>query len=318
MSFASLVHKSSQLLGFKVKRTVSSFRNDFAAYGIKRDEYELFGNTIHLKKLNITLPAGQSLPLLEGYENTLKLIERGGVEFFMDVNQALFIRIDALTFRINDEEELFVLCEIFLEGSYNLLSPTKKPIALIDIGMNVGFTSLFYGAQPAVAKVFSYEPFTPTYKMAIANVELNAFCASKITMNNFGLAKNEGRLSVNYSLKQKGRMGLNGLPEKSDVIANNFWQEQIVLKPVNKEFFDIQQKVIDHFVVCKMDCEGAEYEIIDSLRSAGLLSLPDVYFIEWHYKSPVDIVENLVKANYNVINTTFRSLNSGMIYAIKQ
>jgi hypothetical protein len=72
------------------------------------------------------------------------------------------------------------------------------------------------------------------------------------------------------------------------------------------------------FVVCKMDCEGAEYEIIDSLYNAQQLSLADVYFIEWHYKSPEHIVSNLINTNYNVINTTFKALNSGMIYAIKQ
>lgn len=318
MSLASLVHKSSQFLGFKIERTVSSFGNEFAGYGIKKDEYSLSGNTINLKKLNVTLPVGRSLPLLESYENALKLIDRGGAKFFIDGDNGLFVTIDQLTFRVNDEEELFILCEIFLEGSYNLLSPTKRPIALIDIGMNVGITSLFYAAQTQVARVFSYEPFGPTYKMARANVELNPFCATKITMNNFGLAKEESKMVVNFSLKQKGRMGLNGLPQKSDVITDNFSQESIALKPVHAEFSGIKQQVVDHFVVCKMDCEGAEYEIIDSLSNTALLSLPDVYFIEWHYKSPADIVKSLIDANYNVINTTFRSLNSGMIYAIKQ
>ncbi len=318
MSLTSVINKGSQFFGFKIERAVSSLGNDLAVYGIHKNDYDVIGNKIKFKKLNVAIPKKNSLPLVEGYENALKLAEKKGATFFIDAEENLNIKIDTLQFRINDEEELFILCEVFLEGSYNLITPTQKEIALIDIGMNVGITSMFYAVKPNVKKVFSFEPFSPTYNLALHNIHLNKLYAPKIETNNYGLAKEDATMAVNYSLRQKGRMGLSGLPEKSNTIADNFIKESIDLKSVTTAFAEIKEKTGGHFVVCKMDCEGAEYEIIDSLDKAQLLSLPDVYFIEWHYKSPEHIVLSLINSNYHVINTTFKSLNSGMIYAIKQ
>lgn len=235
----------------------------------------------------------------------------------MDKDEKPCIQINDLKFKINDREELFILSEVFIEGAYNLISATEKRVALIDIGMNVGITSLFYAAQNNVDKVFSFEPFQPTFNMALKNFQLNEAYANKIQPNNFGLAKEAGELLVSYSLEQKGRMGLNGVPTDSNIIATNVSNQSIILKPVNDEFIKIKEKVRNHFVVCKIDCEGAEFEIMDSLFSSGEMLLPDVYFIEWHYKTPDDIVSKLFAGKYDVINTTFKSQNSGMIYAMK-
>jgi hypothetical protein len=124
-------------------------------------------------------------------------------------------------------------------------------------------------------------------------------------------------LGVPFSMKKKGRMGLKGIPAQSSVIKTGVTIQSVNLKPVSKEFTIIKEKTKDHFVVCKMDCEGAEYDLIDSLYDNGLLCLPDAYFIEWHYKSPDEIISKLMEKNYNIINTTFPMLHSGMIYALK-
>src|SRR6185312_6672086 len=92
-------------------------------------------------------------------------------------------------------------------GSYNLIVPTEKKIALIDIGMNVGITSLFYASKPNVEKVFSFEPFVPTFNM-----------------------------TVTYSTQDKGRMGINGFPKDSDRIAEDLNEQQIILKSVSTQF----------------------------------------------------------------------------------
>ena len=316
MSLTTFINNGSSLFGIKIKRTVSSFGNKLASYGIPKKDYTATGNKIYFKQLNISITKQRALPLLQGYDNAIKLLNNGGVEFLVDEEGDLTIKINNVQFKINDEEELFILCEIFLEGNYNLTAATNKPIALIDIGMNVGITSLFYAAQPKVDKVFSFEPFLPTYNMALHNLRLNSTIANKITPHNFGLAKEEATLLVPYSLSQKGRMGLSGLPKKSDKIIE-VSQQQIFLKPVTNAFIKIKEKTTENFIVCKIDCEGAEYEIIDALTTANLLNLPDVYFIEWHNKSPDEMVAKLVNAQFNVICTTFKNLNTGMVYAVK-
>lgn len=317
MPLKSLVHTGTRIFGIKLNKTVSSFRNSLAAYGINGNEFSIINDKINFKSLGITIHRKKALPLLENYETALKLVRSNVGNFFVDSEGNLNIKIRNLQFKINEEEELFILCEVFLEGSYNLITPTEKKITVIDIGMNVGITTLFFASQANVRKVISFEPFLPTYNMALENLALNKFFASKVEMQNFGLGEKNDTLQVDYSLKQKGKMGLNGVAKNSNVSLNNFRKETIVLKSVAEEFIKIRPSVKDDFVVCKIDCEGAEYEITDTLSEQNLLSIPDVYFIEWHYKSPVKIVSNLIAANYHVINTTFHTLNSGMIYAIK-
>ena len=316
MFLSALINKGARIFGIKIGRTVSSLGNQFAAYGIEKNEYSVSKNEIYFKRLNISIPIEKAMPLLEGYENAIRLLNKSGVEFLVDQEKYLNIKIDNVQFKINDEEELFILCEVFLEGSYNLTSSTNLPIALIDIGMNVGITSLFYAAQHNVNKVFSFEPFLPTYNMALQNIALNKSIGHKIVSNNFGLAKDEATCFVPYSLSQKGRVGLNGLPDKSNKVKR-VSEQQIILKAATDQFLSIRDKTRENFIVCKIDCEGAEYEIIDALYAANLLDMPDVYFVEWHHKSPDEMVAKLVDAKFNVINTTFRDLTAGMIYAVK-
>jgi len=167
MSLISVVKNLGKFFGVKLGKTVASFGNKLATYEIKKEEFTIANDQIFFKKLNLTLPYQKAFPILEGYEHTLKLIARKGVRFFKDADENILIKIDNAEFKINDEEELFILTEVFLEGTYNLISPTNKKIALIDIGMNVGVTSLFYASQEKVEKVFSFEPFTPTFNMAL-------------------------------------------------------------------------------------------------------------------------------------------------------
>ena len=47
----------------------------------------------------------------------------------------------------------------------------------------------------------------------------------------------------------------------------------------------------DDYVVCKMDIEGAEYEVLGKLIDDDTIDLIDEIYIEWH--------NHLLKSNYN-------------------
>ncbi len=317
MALKIFIHNFFRLFGIKFGITVSSFGNKMAVYNIKKNEYCILGDKIFFKELKLEVPFSKALPILERYPNAISLSKKGGFIFFVNERGELIAENKNVHFKINDEEELFILSEVFLEGAYNLISPTQKKIALIDVGMNVGITTLFFASKENVDKVFSFEPFQPTFSMALQNIQLNKAYAGKINANNFGLAKEDADINVSYSPKEKGRMGTNGLPKSEGYVAANVSSQLMHLKSADGEFLKIKEQVQDHFVVCKIDTEGAEYEIIDSLYNANLLAIPDVYFIEWHQIKPVDIVAKLRSANYQVIETAISLLHSGMIYAIK-
>lgn len=317
MAIKTFIHNFFRLFGLKFGRTVSSFGNKMAVYKIKKNECYINGDKIFFKELELEIPVSKATPILEKYQNAILLSKNGGFTFFVNDAGQLIAKNKTVQFKINDEEELFILSEVFLEGAYNLISPTQKKIALIDVGMNVGITTLFFASKENVEKVFSFEPFQPTFSMALQNIHLNKEYAYKIEAKNFGLAKENAEILVNYSTRQKGRMGLKGLPKSNGFISTNITRQLMHLKSASEEFLKIKELVKDNFVVCKIDTEGAEYEIIDSLYKASLLSIADIYFIEWHEIKPVDIVEKLKESNYNIVETAFSLLNSGMIYAAK-
>ncbi len=317
MAIKSFIHSLFRVFGVKFGKTVSSFGNKMAVYNIRKNEYSIHGDKIFFKELNLEIPVSKAVPVLERYQNAILLSKKGGFRFFVNKTEELIAEKDNVQFKINDEEELFILTEVFVEGAYNLISPTHKKLALIDVGMNVGITTLFFASKENVDKIFSFEPFQPTFSMASKNIELNKAYSHKITANNFGLAKEEAEVTVSYSPKEKGRMGTKGLPMSEGYTTANISTEVMHLRSASKEFLKIKDQVEDHFVVCKIDTEGAEYEIIDSLYESNLIAIPDVYFIEWHEIKPVDIVAKLKSANYQVIETTMSLVHSGMIYAIK-
>ncbi len=317
MAIKTFIHNFFRLFGVKFGKTVSSFGNKMAVYNIKKNEYDILGDKIFFKELKLEMPLLKALPVLERYQNALLLSKKGGFTFFVNDAGELITGNKNVQFRINDEEELFILSEVFLEGAYNLISPTQKKIALIDVGMNVGITTLFFASKENVEKVFSFEPFQPTFSMALQNIRLNKIHADKINANNFGLGKEDADINVSYSPKEKGRMGTKGLPTSEGYVAANVSNQLMHLRSASEEFLKIKEQVKDNFVVCKIDTEGAEYEIIDSLYNANILSVPDVYFIEWHEIKPAEIVAKLKSANYQVIETSINLLHSGMIYAIK-
>jgi FkbM family methyltransferase len=317
MSFSSFINNICSLLGLKLGRTISAWGNPFAPYGIKKGDFSISGHNIHFKELGISISRQKATAILEGYSNAIKLVQKVNARYSTDVNGDLNASIQDIRFKINDEEELFILYEVFVEGVYNLSSSTHKPLALIDIGMNVGITSLFYASKPNVSKVFSFEPFFPTYQMAMNNISLNPPFSDKIIALNIGLDKQEQLLQLPYSFFQKGRMAVIGKEKKRGMHKNAVMKQSVILKSAANEFQKIKTQIKEHFVVCKMDCEGAEYHIMDDLFSHGLISAVDVYFIEWHYKQPGDIVSKLLASNFNVIHTTSPNLNSGMIYALK-
>lgn len=317
MLLKNSLHTFFRFWGLKVERTISSFRNKLAVYSIKRNEYKINGEKIFFKLLDLEIPLVNAKPILERYQNAIQLFQKGGFIFFANDAGELYTKNKDLHFKINDEEELFILSEVFLEGAYNLITSTSKKIALVDIGMNVGITALFYASKKNVEKIYSFEPFLPTYSMALENINLNPSVAHKIKPNNFGLAKNDNNVQVPYSSKEKGRMGLKGLPKSEGYISGDVSTQAVHLKEAGNELLKIKEQLKDNYVVCKIDTEGAEYEIIDSFYNAGLLSFADVYFIEWHQIKPSDIVLKLKDNNYTIIETTFSLLHSGMIYAIK-
>ncbi|MBF2708231.1 FkbM family methyltransferase [Flavobacterium soyangense] len=228
--------------------------------------------------------------------------------------QGVIIEIENLKLYLESPEEFYIVKEVFVEKDYNFLADNK--FVVFDIGMNIGISSLFFSLNKNIDKIYSFEPVLTTYNQALYNLGLNTKNSNKIETFNFGLGGSTRMEKVLYNSQAKGNCGIRlGLSPSIDI--DNSKEIEIEIKAVEEILPELLGQHLNQKIVFKIDCEGAEYEIIEKLSSENLLNIIDMLLIEWHDKGPKMIEEVLINYNFIIISRVFSPI-SGMIYAFKK
>lgn len=278
--------------------------------------------SLHVDGLNLELQFDKSWFLLHPFNqiDELLLLQKELGAQYEQRNNELYVQLNnKLTLNIQTNQELLIIREVYLEGIYQFVS-RKKFIAL-DIGMNVGFSSLFFANDPLCEKVFGFEPFVPTYKQAKSNISLNPAVQGKIVPLNYGLSDNNGSLEVNYSPSIRGSMSVDYWPDYAEGMQD-VGKEQIQIRDVKEVFDELGLgKPSDKMVIAKIDCEGAEYAILDRLAEVGYLGHIDVIMMEWHLKGVEPLINNMSRYGFECFS--FKPFDKyegkyGFLYAIRK
>lgn len=297
--------------GIEIRKSESFGYNKLARYEVPASEWSYQNNKIHLLKLNIAVNSINS-PLVTGYRMAKALADHGGV-FSCDQNGRIRLTIEQVNFFINYGDELYVIHEVFVSNDYNLR--TRKESVLIDVGLNIGATSLFFAGQENIKRVYAYELFEPTYRAALQNLALNEKLSHKIVSSNIGLGRSTQKMMIPYSESSKARMGFNGLPV-AEVFPDAVTLE-VSIADVADEIMKISQLEPNVSKICKMDCEGAEFEILARLFESNCIRLIDVYIIEWHYQSTSEIEAQFLQHDFSVIKSSPPDAPTGLLYAFR-
>jgi FkbM family methyltransferase len=260
--------------------------------------------------LRIDLPHSLYGFCYRGFEFIKSLHDNVSATFYLD-KQELRVKVGGLSYIVTSWEELLILKEVFVEGIYNFQS--IDDFAFIDVGMNVGITSLYFSQVPSCKEILSFEPFDKTLIKAEQNLALNE-SSKKITVKKFGLGYPERTIEVNYSEEYKGSVGINGV---ASYINKDIDREVLELKI--KDVYEALSSVIasDLKKVMKIDCEGAEYEIIRRLDETRMIKDINFYMIEWHINGPGDIKSIFKRNGFDVLSFNDLSKDIGLIYAYK-
>lgn len=236
-------------------------------------------------------------------------IDNSGREVYITWEQ---VKIKASSF-----ENYYVASELFIEGLYSL--HYNKNLVVCDVGMNVGVASLYFANMGNVQKVYGFEPFKETYDAAIDNFRLNPGISHKIVPYNLGAGGSTSSLVIPISKVDSATKS-----------TTDFFLERIdtdTAHTITVQIRDIREVVQEIFhnhpaeeLFLKLDCEGAEYEILEKLHESGLLAKIKVIIIEWHFKG-YQSLEKLLGANgfSSVVfpRPTKTISDMGMIYAFK-
>lgn len=269
--------------------------SDLFAYGVKYDQIELL------------------LKVEPFVANEDLLILRPDVDYEIMADGFIYCKIDNLHIAVETNNELYIIKEIFCKGEYNFSLP-EKDIVVIDIGMNIGCASLFFANRTDVKKVYSFEPFPETFLRAKHNIATNNLF-DKIIPFNLGASDKNEHVSLQYTPDLKGLMST--VFDNKAVCSQNTETVQVEMCDISNFMQVILEDHSDSPILMKIDCEGAEFEILGKMVATNILNKISMIILEWHRRD-VKILEKYFIENGFAILTTLGSKTPpvGMLVAV--
>ena len=198
-------------------------------------------------------------------------------------------------------EDFQVAKEVFVTNEYTVRSPRRRIV--VDIGKNVGLASLLMAHDPNVIAVHSFEPFEMPFKRALENFSINPLLAPKIHANHFGLAGENLETDVFVNDSATISTSIKGVKSgRSETIRVR--EAAIALASVFEEAADIGADVF-----LKIDCEGSEFAIFESLARHDRFKSVRGIMVEWHKwwsadKTQMDLMKFLFANDFIVFDRT--------------
>ncbi|WP_116090595.1 FkbM family methyltransferase [Sphingomonas crusticola] len=253
-------------------------------------------------------------------ESELLTLHRPMLKYLYDHNVdieilsgSLVLSVNGVFFNARCYDDVNFVDELFFKSAYNVISAENT--CIIDVGMNIGLASLIFAAKPQVREVHAFEPFPSTYARGLANLSLNPALASKIKTNNFGLSdKNEDTTFLVHETSDSGARSTRdqegGTPTNLSVR-----DAATVLGPI---IASARSRGLQ--VIAKIDCEGSEFPVFQSLAKAGLFSEITALMVEWHRvfegRTQRELIQPLTDAGFISFDLTPPHGN-GFFYAVK-
>jgi len=198
--------------------------------------------------------------------------------------------------------DFWSLREIFQDKMYTKEFDIHDNDIIIDIGANIGAFSVFAGNFAKNVKVLAYEPAPDAFSRLLKNIRANNLEENVMPFKQ-AVAGSAGERSLFF---QKNSTGSSFLEDHNSKVDDVLVVDAITLKDV----FEQNQIKKCHFL--KMDCEGAEYEILLNAPE-NILSRIGKIALEYHrgYKE----LKVFLERNGFLVICPKPSPGFGMLYA---
>ena len=179
-----------------------------------------------------------------------------------------------------DSTDLMALTNVWMINEYCIEDfQIAQNDTIIDIGAHIGLFSLLVSQFCKAGKILSFEPVRENFDLLVSNLKLNHI--DNVLPFNMAVSKNADELSLFLNNDQSAHSIFYKSSESISV-------ESISLQKI----FD--ENKISSCKLLKLDCEGSEYQIIDSLPSKYLDKIQNIV-IEYHSAdTKPELVKNLI------------------------
>lgn len=206
-----------------------------------------------------------------------------------------------------DKDPALSLYEIFVTKIYDKFFEIKPGDTVIDIGGNIGLFS-YYALCKGAKQIYCFEPSPQCYNCITENLHFN-----NLKVEEAAIGSKDGEITFNIN------------PESSinsSIYSTNTNNKTITCKSINLNSY-IKNNNIKTIDYLKIDCEGAEYEIIESLDKNYLTNNISNICLEYHFNTDgkINSILNKLKECNFTINFEYGDyqINDelGIIYAYK-
>ncbi|HOQ20736.1 MAG TPA: FkbM family methyltransferase, partial [Methanothermobacter sp.] len=159
-----------------------------------------------------------------------------------------------------------------------------KGKVVVDIGSYIGDSPIYFILKGA-RQVYALEPYPSSYILLLKNIKVNGL-DEKIIAFNEGLSEKLGKIKIEEDYRALATSRLKDFHKGKTVKLTN------LTKIVEK--FNLKGASL------KMDCEGCEYNILETPEN--ILGTFQEIIIEYHY-GYTNLKEKLEKAGFRVKNT---------------
>jgi len=186
------------------------------------------------------------------------------------------------------KNELSRVKEIFQAHEYAIL-PQRRNTGnriIVDVGANVGIFSIYMKTSYQDSRIYCFEPVPSTFHL----LETNLKNVHNVKVFPFGLFNEDRTEKIQI---HSTNTGANTIKMKEKLKDHFYDTVEIELKKASIVFDELNLDKID---VLKIDTEGCEVEILDSISSR--LSSIDYVLLEYHSESDRRKIDQLLENFY--------------------
>jgi len=212
--------------------------------------------------------------------------------------------------------DMTLIHEILLKSKFKreyYLPKEIQPKVIFDIGGNIGITSVYLATIFPESKIYTFEPLKENFEI----LQKNASQYSNIEVFNIGLGSKNGRFKVYLSDDNENFGGVSFYSEVEGNLTESYAECDV--KNINDFILEKEIKSVD---LIKIDTEGAEYDILTSIKKE-LLTKTSWITGELHGNRDFELIDYLSSLGFSIsfkknLDNRLFMFNAGREYIISR
>jgi FkbM family methyltransferase len=231
--------------------------------------------------------------LLAGFRNPLQIIQT-----FLVGNRRpgliVQLRTSNLKFMVRGKMDIWSLKETLLDRFYERYGfVIREGWTVVDIGGGIGDYSIYAATSHANVRVLAFEPFPDSYRLLQENIKINQI--SNIESFSQAVSSRDGMME--FSSPSSDPLSIQTTSNPTDIAGVSTSTRAVSLASIPARYN------VERIDLLKLDCEGAEYDILIGSDPAVLEKI-DRIVMEYHDGitgfTHTDLVNFLTEHGYQV------------------